>query len=74
MGRIYTYYTQEEATRIIELLKSVNIPFQTHCFEDTSPYDGAFRAAVGMGEIIVHEKDEEKAKKLISELEQDSMP
>jgi predicted N-formylglutamate amidohydrolase len=71
MGRVYTYYTQEEATRIVELLKSNNILCQIHSFEDSSPYNGAFRPGVGMGEIIVHEKDEEKAKKLISELKQD---
>ena len=67
MGRVYTFYTHEERLRVSELLGTANISFTIHCFEDNSPYDGAFRAAIGMGEVIVHEEDEGKAKKLIRE-------
>ncbi|MFC1703320.1 hypothetical protein ACFL1E_00860 [Candidatus Omnitrophota bacterium] len=67
MGKVYKYYNQQEALKIEASLKSENIPVEIHSFENWG-YDGVFRHEVGMGEVIVPDEYEKRAKAIISEV------
>ena len=68
MVPIYTLKNQIEAQVIGQALESEGIEFIIRSFDD-SAYDGIFIAQKGYGQVLVEEKDRERAERVIEELQ-----
>jgi len=66
LKRVYRYGSYPEASCIKEVLESNGIPVEVHSFENWG-FDGVFRSQIGMGEILVADKFQKKAERLIEE-------
>jgi signal recognition particle subunit SEC65 len=64
---IYTLKNQIEAQVIKAALQEAGIKFVIRTFED-SAYDGIFIPQKGYGQVLVEEKDKQKAKEIIMAL------
>ena len=67
---VYTASCQAEADLIVDVLKAEGIPVMIESFESRI-LDQIFVAGHGWGEIQVLEKDSERARQLIAEIQED---
>ena len=64
--KIYTFSDLVEANWIKSILEQEKISVSILSYEDTA-FDGTYTQGYGAGEIVVFERDAERAKKIIEE-------
>lgn len=64
---IYTLKNQIEAQVVETALKNAGIKFLIRTFEDTA-YNGIFIAQKGFGQVLVDEKDRQRAEEIVEGL------